>query len=64
MQQASRTVPIVFVQGIDPVGASIGHYRGRIRFQFGLVARSRNRTSAARSSAEPMRCSGILVPGV
>jgi hypothetical protein len=29
-----------------------------------FVARSRNCTSAARSCAEPMRCSGILVPGV
>ena len=29
-----------------------------------FVARSKNRTSAARSSGEPMRCSGILVPGV
>ena len=33
--------------------------RGRQR-----VARSRNRTSAARSSGSPMVCSGILVPGV
>ena len=29
-----------------------------------FVARSRNCTSAARSCSEPMRCSGILVPGV
>src|SRR5438445_2716451 len=29
-----------------------------------LVARSKNFISAARSCAEPMRCSGILVPGV
>jgi hypothetical protein len=29
-----------------------------------LVAFSRNFTSAARSSAEPICCSGILVPGV
>jgi hypothetical protein len=29
-----------------------------------VVARSRNFTSAARSCSEPMRCSGILVPGV
>jgi len=29
-----------------------------------LVARSRNCTSAARSCSEPIRCSGILVPGV
>jgi hypothetical protein len=29
-----------------------------------LVAFSRNFTKAARSSAEPIRCSGILVPGV
>jgi hypothetical protein len=29
-----------------------------------FVAFSRNRISAARSSGEPMRCSGILVPGV
>ena len=29
-----------------------------------FVAFSRNFTSAARSSAEPMVCSGILVPGV
>jgi hypothetical protein len=29
-----------------------------------FVARSRNCTRAARSCSEPMRCSGILVPGV
>jgi hypothetical protein len=29
-----------------------------------FVARSKKFTSAARSSAEPMRCSGILGPGV
>jgi hypothetical protein len=29
-----------------------------------FVAFSKNRTSAARSSAEPICCSGILVPGV
>jgi hypothetical protein len=30
----------------------------------GFVTLSRNRTSAVRSSAEPIFCSGILVPGV
>jgi hypothetical protein len=35
---------------------------GRVDLHFGLVARARNSTSAARSCAEPMRCSGILVP--
>ena len=37
-----------------------GDYKGRPYF----VAFSRNRISAARSAGEPMRCSGILVPGV
>jgi hypothetical protein len=30
----------------------------------GVVAFSRNFTSAARSAAEPIFCSGIFVPGV
>ena len=35
-----------------------------MRLHFDDVAFSRNRISAARSSAEPIVCSGILVPGV
>ena len=35
-----------------------------MRSNYFVVARSRNFTSAARSCSEPMRCSGILVPGV
>jgi hypothetical protein len=40
------------------------NHRPRSRFPYRLVARSRNCTNAARSCSEPMRCSGILVPGV
>ena len=36
----------------------------RMSRNYFAVAFSRNFTSASRSSAEPMVCSGILVPGV
>ena len=36
----------------------------RLSRDYFAVAFSRNFTSASRSSAEPMVCSGILVPGV
>src|SRR5690606_16414929 len=47
-----------------PARTREGRARGQGVAQFGFVAVSRKSTSALRSSGEPMRCSGILVPGV
>jgi hypothetical protein len=47
-----------------PTREMMGFARKRALNPSYLVAFSRNLTSAARSSAEPIVCSGILVPGV
>ena len=66
-ESAARAKANAFrTRAVDPDNASAHGFRfaERVGMRYFFVAFSRNSTSALRSSAEPIVCSGILVPGV